>query len=269
MAVMAVMERLSILNVSIDNVSSSDLLKKLKQGGVVYTPNVCHLIRLQQDSEFYEIYQDADYRVCDSQILYYVSRFLGRPIVEKISGSDLFPAFYRHYASDDEVTVFLLGAGEGVGEQARQKINGKVHRNMVVDTYSPPFDFEHDEAEGERIIERIRRSGATVLAVGLGAPKQEKWIHRNRYRLPQVRTFLAIGASIDFEAGHLRRSPVWVSQAGLEWLYRICMEPRRLWQRYCMDALPFIWLIAVQRLGLYRDPFFKKSAYSDSYSAQQ
>ena len=262
------MERLSILNVSIDNMSASALLEKLKQGGVVYTPNVYHLIRLQQDSEFYQVYQDADYRICDSQILYYVSRFLGQPILEKISGSDLFPAFYQHYCKDPEITIFLLGAGEGVGERARQKINSKIGRNIVVDTYSPPFGFERDETECERIVGRIQHSGATVLAVGLGAPKQEKWIHRYRHRLPGVKTFLAIGASIDFEAEQVRRSPAWISRAGLEWLYRICMEPRRLWQRYCMDAFPFLWLIAVQRLGLYRDPFFESSIYSDSYSSQ-
>lgn len=256
------MERLDILNVSIDNCSSLELLHRLKDGGIVYTPNVYHLIRLQRDSEFYKVYQQADYRVCDSQILCYVSRFLGNPIQEKISGSDLFPAFYQHYAQDESTTIFLLGAPEGVGERARQNINRKVNREMVVDTYSPPFGFEQDEAECRRIIERIQASRATVLAVGLGAPKQEKWIYRFRPLLPGVKVFLAIGATIDFEAGQVQRSPTWVSNAGLEWLYRICMEPRRLWKRYFMDALPFVWLIAVQRLGLYRDPFTKDSAYS-------
>lgn len=256
------MKRLNILNVAIDNCSSQELLHQLNAGGIVYTPNVYHLIRLQQDPEFYEVYQRADYRVCDSQILYYVSRFLGNPICEKISGSDLFPAFYRHYAEDETTTVFLLGAKEGVGERARHNINRKVNREMVVDTYSPPFGFEQDEAECKRIIERIRKSGATVVAVGLGAPKQEKWIHHYHHLLPSVKTFLAIGATIDFEAGQVQRSPRWVSEAGLEWLYRVCMEPQRLWKRYFMDALPFVWLIAVQRLGLYRDPFLKESAYS-------
>ncbi len=265
------MEQLNILNVSIDNLSCKELLKRLGNGGgVVYTPNVYHVIRLQQDPEFYQVYQEADYRVCDSQILFYVSRFLGCPIREKISGSDLFPAFYHYYRHDHSVTIFLLGAGEGVGDRARWNVNCQVQREMVIDTYSPPFGFETDEAECRRIIDRIRQSGATVVAVGLGAPKQEKWIQKYRAELPQVKTFLAIGATIDFEAGQVRRSPKWVSQAGLEWLYRILMEPRRLWKRYWMDAVPFVGLVISQRLGLYRDPFVQRGFLKETvYSAQR
>lgn len=249
------MARLNFLNVSIDNLSSMELLQQLAQGGTVYTPNVSHLLRLQWDQDFYQVYQQADFRICDSQILLIASRLLGNPIREKISGSDIFPAFYQHFRNDKSVEIFLLGAAEGVGERARQRINHKVGRNMVVDTYSPPFGFETDEAECERIIERINRSKATTLAVGLGAPKQEKWIHANRHRLPHVKVFLAIGATIDFEAGQLQRSPKWMSDAGLEWVYRILMEPKRLWKRYFNDVLPFVWLMGSEWLGLYQDPF--------------
>jgi len=103
---------------------------------------------------------------------------------------------------------------------------------MVVGAYSPPFGFEADPAECRAIIERIRQSGATVVAVGLGAPKQEKWIFRYKDQLPQVSTFLAVGAAIGFEAGTLERSPQWMSQIGLEWFYRLIQEPRRLGMRY-------------------------------------
>ena len=249
------MDRLNFLNVSIDNLSSMELLHELAQGGTVYTPNVSHLLRLQWDKEFYQVYQQADFRICDSQILLIASRLLGNPIREKLSGSDIFPAFYQHFRNDKSVEMFLLGAAEGVGERARQRINHKVGRNMVVDTYSPPFGFEADEEECEQIITRINRSKATALAVGLGAPKQEKWIHANRHRLPDVKVFLAIGATIDFEAGQLQRSPKWMSDAGLEWVYRILMEPKRLWKRYFNDVLPFVWLMGSEWLGLYRDPF--------------
>jgi N-acetylglucosaminyldiphosphoundecaprenol N-acetyl-beta-D-mannosaminyltransferase len=255
------MARLKILNTSIDNLSSTELLHRLRGGGTVYTPNVYHLIRLQQDREFYRVYQQADFCICDSQILLYVSRFLGRPIREKISGSDLFPAFYEYYRNDENVKIFLLGAAEGVGEQARQQINQKLQRNIVVDTYSPPYGFETDVEECDRIVERINASGATVVAVGLGAPKQEKWIDAHRHRLPQAKVFMAIGAAIDFEAGQVQRSPKWMSDMGLEWFYRILMEPRRLWKRYVNDALPFLWLVLAERLGLYRDPFRDDQAY--------
>lgn len=260
------MARLNFLNVSIDNLTTTELLDQLKEGGAVYTPNVSHLLRLQWDKEFYDIYQEAEFSICDSQILWLASRVIGTPICEKISGSDLFPAFYQHYRDDDNVTVFLLGAAKGVGEQAQRHINGQVNRKMVVDTYSPPYGFETDAKECEQIIERINRSGATALAVGLGAPKQEKWIHANRHRLVHVKVFLAIGATIDFEAGHVQRAPKWMSQVGLEWVHRILMEPGRLGKRYFNDSLPFLWLILSELLGLYNDPFVEANNLTASAS---
>ncbi|WP_413161936.1 WecB/TagA/CpsF family glycosyltransferase [Capilliphycus salinus ALCB114379] len=251
------MNTVKILNVNIDNLSQDELLQKLGQrGGVVFTPNVDHLVNLQRDEEFYQIYQNSDYRVCDSQVLYYASRLLGQPIREKISGSDLFPAFYTHYKNCENTTIFLLGAAEGVAARAQEKINSIVGRNMVVDTYSPPYGFEKDEVECQRIVDRINQSKATVLAVGLGAPKQEKWIVKHKHKLKNIRVFLAIGASIDFEAGEKPRSPQWMSELGMEWLYRLSCEPKRLWKRYLINDLPFVWLVLQQRLNLYRSPQF-------------
>jgi len=246
------MNAVKILNISIDNLYLNDLLKRLKLGGIVFTPNVDHLVKLQKDPEFYEVYKIADYITCDSQILKYISIFLGSPIQEKISGSDLFPAFYKYYGDDSEVTIFLLGAAAGVAEIARDKINVKVGREMVIDTYSPPFGFEKDEQECNYIINRINESGATVLAVGVGAPKQEKWIYKYRHKMPRVKVFLAIGATIDFEAGQKQRSPKWMSKLGIEWLHRLLSEPQRLWKRYLVDSIPFFILIVKQKLNLYR-----------------
>ena len=245
-------KRINILDIQIDNVSMNDLLKKLKFGGVVFTPNVDHLVKLHKDPEFYRVYQEADYRVCDSQLIVYASHFLGQPIEEKISGSDLFPAFYRHYSDDKNVKIFLLGGLPGVAEQARQNINDKVGRNMVIGSYSPPFGFENDPQECQKIIKIINKSGANVLAVGVGAPKQEKWIARHRSRLSSIKTFMAIGASIDFEAGNLQRAPAWMSSVGLEWFYRLIKEPGRLWKRYLVEDLGFFVLVMRQKFKLNR-----------------
>ena len=246
-------KRVNILGIQIDNIGVQELLDKLKVfGGVVFTPNVDHLVKLQKDPEFYRVYQKADYRVCDSQLIIFASCFLGQPIDEKVSGSDLFPAFYRRYGNDESVKIFLLGGLEGVAEQARHNINAKVGRNMVVDTYCPPFGFEHDPVECQKIIQIINNSGANVLAVGLGAPKQEKWICQYKSRLREIRTFLAIGATIDFEAGYLKRAPAWMSSAGLEWLYRLASEPGRLWRRYLVEDLGFFALILRQKFHLNR-----------------
>jgi len=182
----------------------------------------------------------------------YAARFLGKPLREKVSGSDLFPAFYRRYGNDPSVKIFLLGGMEGVAEIAQHNINNKVGREMVIDTYSPPFGFENNPIECQKIIDMVDSSGANVLAVGLGAPKQEKWICEYRNDMNRIKTFLAIGATIDFEAGNIQRAPVWMSTAGLEWLYRLVKEPGRLWKRYLIEDLGFFILVLRQKLNLSR-----------------
>ena len=246
-------KEIDILNVTVDNIGFNELLKQLGQGGVVFTPNIDHLVKLQKDQEFYEVYMQADYRVCDSQLLLLASRFLGTPLKEKISGSDLFPAFYKFYAKSDDVKIFLLGGKEGAAEAAQQNINQKVGRKIIVETYCPPMGFENDPEECAKIIQIINESGANVLAVGVGAPKQEKWIAQHKNKLDhKIKTFFAIGATIDFEAGLTQRAPSWISQAGLEWLYRLLSEPKRLWKRYLIDDPVFFFLIALQKLNLYK-----------------
>ncbi len=243
------MDKVKILNIDIDNVTESEVLKDL-ECGVIFTPNVDHLLLLENDPEFLEIYETADYKLCDSKILYYVSRFLGTPIKEKISGSDFFPDFCQYHQDNEEIKVFLLGAKEGVALQAQEKINAKVGREMVVAAHSPSFGFEKNEQECQEIIEKINKSGATVLAVGVGAPKQEKWIYKYKEQLSNIKIFLAIGATIDFEAGNKKRAPKWVTEIGLEWLHRLLSEPKRLWKRYLIGGPLFCWLILKQKLHL-------------------
>jgi len=250
------MKTVNLLNVSIDNLSITELFEKLDgEGGIVFTPNVDHLIKLQDDRDFYEAYNKSSYRVCDSQILMYASQFLGTPLKEKISGSDLFPAFYMYHKDNEKIKIFLLGGAEGIARKAQEKINQKVGREIVVEAYSPSFGFENNEEECEKIIDAINKSGATVLAIGAGSPKQEKWLVKYKSKLTHVKIFLGIGATIDFEAGCKARAPKWMSEVGIEWAYRLLSEPRRLWKRYLIEDLPFFRLILEQKLGLYKMPF--------------
>lgn len=246
--------RVSILNVSFDNLTMRELLQQLNSG-IVFTPNVDHLMKLQQDGEFFRIYQLADYRVCDSQVLMYASRYLGTPLKEKISGSDFFPAFCNFHRNNKDISIFLLGAAPGVADTARLKINRRTGRDIVVDSYSPSYGFEKNERECLEIVDMINRSGATVLAIGVGAPKQEKWIFKYKDRLPNIKIFLAVGATIDFEAEIIQRAPKWMSQMGIEWLFRISQDPQRLWKRYLLEDLPFLWLLLKQKYGHYISPF--------------
>jgi N-acetylglucosaminyldiphosphoundecaprenol N-acetyl-beta-D-mannosaminyltransferase len=249
------MHQIRLLNSVIDNITLLELLESLRHGGIVFTPNVDHLMKLQRNQAFFNAYQAADYCICDSQFLMFIAKFLGTPLRQKISGSDLFPAFYHYYQADPSVTIFLMGAPEGIAHRAQLIINRKVSREMITGVYSPPFGFEKDDAECQAMIAKVNRSRATVLALGVGAPKQEEWIAKYRDQMPYVKVFLAIGATIDFEAGTLSRAPRWMSQVGLEWFYRLTCEPKRLWRRYFGDALPFLVLVLQQRFRTYRSPW--------------
>ena len=250
--------KINILNCEIDNLTLNEFLEHLQEG-IIITPNVDHLIMLQKDKEFYNLYKKADHVVCDSKLVQLASKFLGTPIIEKISGSDLFPAFYNYHKNNEEIKIFLLGAMNGVAQKAAENINNHVGRKIVVDYLSPSYGFEKNEQECQQIIEQVNNSSGTVLAVGVGAPKQEKWIMKYKDQMPNVKIFMAIGASIDFEAGNVKRAPKWISEVGLEWLYRLISEPKRLWKRYLVDDIPFFWLILKQKIDLYKNPWEKEN----------
>lgn len=249
-------EKVNILNIDIHNHTFDGLLAELKKG-VVFTPNVDHIMKLQKDKEFYDVYTKADYLVCDSQIVKATSGLVSPvKIREQIAGSDFFPAFCQYHRNNTEaVRVFLLGGTEESVEQAKNNINQQAGTQVVVDGYSPPFGFEKNEAEEQKIIQRINQSGATVLAVGVGAPKQEKWIMKQKHRLPGIDIFFAIGATIDFQAGNVKRSPRWITAIGMEWLYRMMQEPNRMIKRYLIDDLPYFYLILKQKMGKYENPW--------------
>lgn len=248
------METTRILNVDILSITKDCLLEKLKKG-VLVTPNVDHLVKLQRDREFYGVYQKAEWVVCDSKILYLLSKLLKRPLPEAIPGSSFFTSYYMYHKDDPDCRIFLLGAKEGIAAKAMQRINEKVGRRIVVGAHSPSFGFEKNEKECEYLIDIINKTGANVLLVGVGAPKQEKWIMKYRDRMPGVDLFMALGATIDFEAGTLKRAPAIWQKIGIEWLYRCMKEPKRLFKRYFVDDMQFFYYFTKQLLGMYKDPF--------------
>ncbi|MBM3437266.1 MAG: WecB/TagA/CpsF family glycosyltransferase [Bacteroidetes bacterium] len=248
--------RIPILNIQVDNISKKELLEKFTSG-VLITPNVDHLMKLQKDREFYEIYQRAEYITVDSQIVKLALKFLGKPVQEIITGSDFFPSFYNYHKDNHVIKVFLLGAGPGIADKAMYIINQKVGREIVVGAYSPSFGFENNEQECEAIVSLITASPANVLVVGVGAPKQEKWIYKFKDSLPNIDIFLAIGATIDFEAGNVKRAPKFMQRLAIEWLYRLIKEPKRLWRRYIIEDFPFFFLVLRQKFKLYKNPFDK------------
>lgn len=246
--------KVRLLNVEVDDLTLDELVDTFKEG-MLLTLHVDMIMKLQKDQEFHDLLPQFSPITCDSQILITAARLLGTPLRGRVSGSDFFPRYYMKYRDDPSVTIFICGGADGVAEIAAREINEKVGRKIVVGADSPPFDFEDRPGEVDRMVEKINASGATALVVGLAAGRQEKFLVRNRGRLPNVRAFLPLGGTIDYEAGTLQRPAPWVTDFGLEWLYRLTREPRKRWRRYLVHQPPVLWYLAMQRLGLYKDPF--------------
>jgi N-acetylglucosaminyldiphosphoundecaprenol N-acetyl-beta-D-mannosaminyltransferase len=208
---------------------------------IVVTPNVDHVVMLQANKQLQEVYKTADMVLADGWPVVAASRLLRKPLPERVPGSDLVPCLFKHTKTHGPLSVYLLGAAAGVADRAAMNIADRWPSVTVVGTYSPPLGFEHDAAENEAILARIAAAHPDVLVVGLGAPKQELWVHGHRDRI-QARVALCVGATIDFLAGEKNRAPRWVRGVGCEWLFRMLGE-RRLVKRYIRDAWIFPQLL--------------------------
>lgn len=238
------MARIKFMNTCIDNLTMSETLNEIdkliqkKNCSYVVTPNVDHIVRLEKDVELQKVYKNASLILTDGKPLIWISKWYKTPIKEKISGSDLFPKVCE-LAANKNYTMYLLGAAEGVADIAAKNLMKKYPGLNVVGTYSPPFGFEKNEQEMNKIKTQIQEVHPDILIVGLGCPKQEKFMYYHCKELGVPISF-GLGASIDFEAGNIKRAPKWMSNHGLEWLYRFSKEPKRLFKRYFVDDLKII-----------------------------
>jgi len=260
--------RQPLLNVWADDLSMDDLLARvMSSGGVVFTVNPDHLFHLQRNPAFLAAYRQADFITVDSHYVRLGLCALGRPVAHRLTGSDIVPALCERQRDDPSTRIFLLGARPGVAQQARERLNARAGRELVVGAHGPSMNFVDDPAEVDAVIRMIDASGATVLFVGLGAPKQEIWIAAARSRLPRVRVLMGIGATIDYEAGVVRRAPPPLRRFGLEWAHRIVTEPGRYLPRYVRSSR-FVWWMLLDRLGRYRDPFAAAAARTSDATAR-
>ena len=208
----------------------------------VVTPNVDHAVLLQESEGLQKSYRDADLILADGHPIVWASRILRQPLPERVAGSELVPKLFDSYEQAGRLKVFLLGAQEGVGLRAATNMKKMWPRVETVGVYSPPMGFEKDEQECDNILERIASCQPDVVVVGFGAPKQEIWVQKH-YQQIEAKAALCVGATIDFLAGEKKRAPVWMQRGGLEWLHRMCSEPKRLVKRYAKDAWVFPQLV--------------------------
>lgn len=247
------MARMKFMNTEIDNLTMQETLKAIDRlvredkGSYVVTPNVDHIVQLETDKELQEAYADASLVLTDGKPLLWIARLYGTPIKEKISGSDLFPLLCG-MAAKRGYRMFFLGAAEGVAAKAAENLKERYPGLQVAGTYSPPYGFEKDAAEMKKIEDMVREAQPQILIVGLGCPKQEKFIWNHRKDL-DVPVSLGLGASLDFEAGNIKRAPKWMQRCGLEWLFRITQDPKRMFRRYIVDDMKIVKLIFKYREG--------------------
>ena len=210
----------------------------------VVGPNA-HLVTMaERNSRFAEAMQDADLVVPDGISIVFASRLLGVPIPERVTGGDLMERMCSE-AAHYGFRVFFLGGLPGAAVMAAHHLRERYPGLQICGTYYPPRGFENDAAELTRIGRVIDEGAPDLLCVAFGAPKQEIWIQENRGRL-KVGAIMAVGAALDTQATLGRRAPPWVQAIALEWLFRLLMEPRRLWRRYLIGNTRFVLLVMRQ-----------------------
>ena len=233
------MSRMKFMNTEIDNLTMQETLQAIdrliqeNKSAYVVTPNVDHIVQLEKSKELQAVYKNASLILADGKPLLWIAKWYGTPIKEKISGSDLFPLLCN-MAAKKKYKMFFLGAAEGVAAKAAKNLANKFKGLQVVGTYSPPFVFEKSQDEMDKIKSMIKEAAPHILIVGLGCPKQEKFMYHHCKELG-VPISLGLGASFDFEAGNIKRAPRWMSNHGLEWLFRITQDPKRMAKRYLVD----------------------------------
>lgn len=239
--------RISLFGVEIDNVDMSSaadcvvrwLAEEDRECRFVVTPNVDHVVMLQSNEQLKHAYRDAALVLADGFPLIAASKLLGKPLPERVAGSELIPALFDRLESRQQPTrVYLMGAMPGVAIKAARQIDRRWPHIKIVGTYSPPFGFENDDSECETMLANLEAAQPEVVIFGVGAPKQELWAHRFHDRIA-AKVLFCVGATIDFLAGEKSQAPIWMRRSGLEWVHRCASEPRRLIGRYAKDAIVF------------------------------
>lgn len=222
------MDRVRLLGVPIDPVTASHAILRLKEFFVdgkqhhVMTPNSEMLVAASKDEPFRSLLNRTDLNIPDSQGLLYAARWTGQHLPERVTGVDTVQAFCTTLGKD--IPVFLLGAAPGIAEAAADALKRQNPGLNVTGTFAgSPRDEDVSD-----ILQRITMSGAKVLFVAYGAPKQDMWIDKHLKELPSVKIAMGVGGTFDFLAGVQKRAPSLFRSLGLEWLWRVVREPKRI-----------------------------------------
>jgi N-acetylglucosaminyldiphosphoundecaprenol N-acetyl-beta-D-mannosaminyltransferase len=234
--------RAPVLGASIDVVGWDNVLSRIslwaaaRESRYVCICNVHSVVTAGQDAAFGRIVEAADMATPDGAPVAKMLRILGFPDQQRINGPDLMWKYCEQAALRGE-SIYLYGGLPTTLKLLQQRLKAAFPGLIIAGAYSPPFrsaTAEEDEAD----VARINSSGAGTIWVSLGCPKQEQWMAAHRGRVKGV--MIGVGAAFDYHAGTIKRAPKWMQNAGLEWLHRLCSEPRRLWKRYLVTNTIFL-----------------------------
>ncbi|HUY82822.1 MAG TPA: WecB/TagA/CpsF family glycosyltransferase [Acidobacteriaceae bacterium] len=246
----ASLPRFALHGIPIDRVTLDEaaawVISKLKAraGGaplLIMGPNAQLITLAARNPRFAEALRSAKLSVPDGISVVLASRWLGQPVPERVTGGDLMERLCIESARHG-LSVFLLGGLPGAAERTARKFEERYPGFRTAGVCCPPVGFERDPGECERIRQQIAEAKPDLLCVALGAPKQEIWMLENCASLP-VGAAISVGAALDTQAGLRKRAPKWTHRIGLEWLYRLVREPRRLWRRYLIGNTEFLVLV--------------------------
>lgn len=212
------------------------------QSRVICICNVHSIVTATHDKAHQAVLNAADMSTPDGMPLAWSLRKMGFPAQQRINGPDLMWKYCARAANGSH-KVYLYGSTESTLVKLSAALKAAFPLLQIAGISSPPFrqlTVEEDEAD----IERINASGADVIFVSLGCPKQERWMYEHRGRIKCV--MIGVGAAFDYHAGTIRRAPLWMQNSGLEWLHRLASEPRRLWRRYLITNFLFVWKMVFQ-----------------------
>jgi N-acetylglucosaminyldiphosphoundecaprenol N-acetyl-beta-D-mannosaminyltransferase len=201
----------------------------------------------QHDASFRQILNSADLNVPDGMPLVWLGRMRGFPQRRRVYGPELMAEFCARSVSRG-YKHFLYGGNAGTPERLSEVLGDRFPGIAIVGTISPPFRALTEE-EDTKYVAQINESGADVVWVSLSEIRQDNWMFRHRDRL-RVPVLVGVGAAFDFHAGLKKQAPEWMREHGLEWLFRLLQEPRRLWRRYLVYGSRFVYLAALEQLGL-------------------
>lgn len=241
------MNKQPFLNTYVNNVTMDETIDQIEamissgKKSYIVAVNTDVIIKIEKDPYLKKITDEADMVLMDGQPLVWVSKWIHRPIKEKVSGSDLVPELCK-VAAEKGYSLFILGGADGVADKAKENLEKKYSKIKIVGTYAPPFGFEKDEKELKKIRSMISNVHPDILITCFGCPKQEKFIYEN-FQVYDAKVSICAGATVDFLAGNVKRAPKWISDHGLEWFWRFIKEPKRMFKRYFVDDLKIFSLI--------------------------